>query len=51
MVSEATGIILNNEMDDFSTPGSVNSFLVPPSPANYPGMNDVGFHCLLASFY
>ncbi|KAG2412527.1 hypothetical protein HFD88_010084 [Aspergillus terreus] len=34
MVPE-TGIIMNNEMDDFSTPGSSNSFGYIPSPANY----------------
>ncbi|KAL4893284.1 gamma-glutamyltranspeptidase-domain-containing protein [Aspergillus ambiguus] len=34
MVPE-TGIIMNNEMDDFSTPGSSNSFGYVPSPANY----------------
>lgn len=33
--SPSTGIILNNEMDDFSTPGGVNSYDFPSSPANY----------------
>ncbi|KAE9545643.1 hypothetical protein AGLY_001186 [Aphis glycines] len=33
--SPSTGIILNNEMDDFSTPGGVNSYGFPSSPANY----------------
>lgn len=34
MVPE-TGVILNNEMDDFSTPGSTNAFGYAPSVANY----------------
>lgn len=29
------GIILNNEMDDFSSPGQVNSFGFAASPINY----------------
>ncbi|XP_001607488.2 glutathione hydrolase 1 proenzyme [Nasonia vitripennis] len=35
VLSEKTGIILNNEMDDYSYPGIVNGFLVEPSEFNY----------------
>jgi gamma-glutamyltranspeptidase len=31
-----TGVILNDEMDDFSIPGTPNAFGLQPSPFNYP---------------
>ena len=33
--SNTTGIIYNNHMDDFSTPGLVNLYGVQPSPSNF----------------
>ncbi|RKP06426.1 nucleophile aminohydrolase [Thamnocephalis sphaerospora] len=35
VVSASTGVILNNEMDDFSTPGTSNAFGLPASPNNF----------------
>lgn len=36
IMDPVTGIILNNEMDDFSIPDTPNQFSLPPSPSNYP---------------
>ncbi|KAJ3521066.1 hypothetical protein NMY22_g12468 [Coprinellus aureogranulatus] len=36
VLDPVTGVILNNEMDDFSTPGVPNGFGLFPSPYNYP---------------
>ncbi|GJJ71324.1 gamma-glutamyltranspeptidase / glutathione hydrolase / leukotriene-C4 hydrolase [Entomortierella parvispora] len=36
LIDPKTGIILNDEMDDFSIPGTPNAFGLQPSPYNYP---------------
>jgi len=36
VMDPVTGVILNDEMDDFSTPGTPNAYGLWPSPYNYP---------------
>ena len=42
-MSPSTGIILNNQMDDFSYPNIINAFGIPPSENNmvHPGRRPV----------
>ena len=36
VLSPSTGVLFNNEMDDFASPGRPNYFGLAPSPLNYP---------------
>ncbi|KAI3754221.1 hypothetical protein L1987_54000 [Smallanthus sonchifolius] len=46
MLSPATGIVLNNEMADFSAPTEISPDSLPPSPANFIEPNKRPLSCM-----
>lgn len=45
--SPSTGIVFNNQMNDFSTPGRPNFYKIPPTPSNFikPGKRPMSSTC------
>ena len=46
VLSPATGIVLNNEMGDFSVPTEISSDSLPPSPTNFIEPNKRPISCM-----